>query len=87
MIDPTCAKNLKVLTEKHRLLLIERLCEGERTVSYLAESAGLRRDMASHHLIVLLKAGMVTTRKTGRFMYYALNPEVVRCDANGLAVI
>jgi ArsR family transcriptional regulator, virulence genes transcriptional regulator len=82
-----CADKLKALTDRNRLLLIHDLLGGERTVSSLAAFAGLHITMASHHLSILHKVGIVTARKTGRYVYYALNPEVARYDGNGLLAI
>jgi DNA-binding transcriptional ArsR family regulator len=73
-----CADRLKALTDPSRLRMIDALFQGEATVSSLAEVVGQQITMASHHLSVLLKAGVVTSRRDGRFVYYSLHPDVVR---------
>jgi len=72
-----CAGRLRALTDSHRLLMIDVLFQGEATVSALSSAAGLHITMASHHLSVLLKAGIVKTRRQGRFVYYSLHPDVL----------
>jgi DNA-binding transcriptional ArsR family regulator len=57
-------------------MLIAMLESGEQTVSALAGIAGLNLAMASHHLSVLLDAGIVKARRQSRFVYYSLAPGV-----------
>lgn len=73
-----CAQRVKALSDPSRLALISRLFEGEATVSELAAAAGQPVVKASHHLMALLRADIVTRTKRGRFVYYALHPDVVR---------
>lgn len=75
-----CADRLRALTDSHRLQMIDVLFRGEATVSSLSSAANLHITMASHHLSVLLKAGIVTSRRQGRFVYYSLHPDVVSFD-------
>ena len=61
-----------------RLELLDILAQGERSVERLAEAAHLTMGNASQHLQHLRRAGLVTSRKVGTTVLYALtSPEVI----------
>src|SRR6516162_4390361 len=62
----------KSLAHAHRLELLEQLAQGERNVDVLADRTGLSVANASQHLQLLRRAGMVTARRDGKFIYYRL---------------
>jgi ArsR family transcriptional regulator len=62
----------KTLGHAHRLELLEQLAQGERSVEVLAERTGLSIANASQHLQQMRRAGMVATRRDGKFVYYRL---------------
>lgn len=62
----------KMLSNPHRLALLEFLAQGERSVDALARVSGLSIANASQHLQQLRQAGLVTTRKAGQFVHYQL---------------
>jgi DNA-binding transcriptional ArsR family regulator len=66
------AEVLGLLADRTRLALLRRLAEGEADVTTLAEAGGVARPSASQHLARLRLAGLVTTRKEGRRVVYAL---------------
>lgn len=66
------AEVLALLADRTRLALLERLTEGEANVTTLAEACGVARPSVSQHLARLRLAGLVTTRKEGRRVIYAL---------------
>lgn len=76
------AEICKVLTDSKRLMLIEALRHGSRSVGALAAEAGLSLANASQHLAVLRHAGLVETRRSGTTVHYRLTePELVAaCD-------
>lgn len=55
-----------------RLQLLEFLAQGERSVDALAEMTGLSVANCSKHLQALRQAGLVTPRKEGLRVYYAI---------------
>ena len=55
-----------------RLAIIDFLKDGEQCVCDIAEFVGAKRSNVSRHLGVLLKAGIVSQRKDGLKMMYAL---------------
>lgn len=70
--------DLGVLAEPHRLLVLRHLRRGARSAGFLAQAVGMAPSLASHHLAVLLDAGLVTRRRQGHFVCYAANRPAVR---------
>lgn len=66
------AKLFRGLADPSRLLIVETLRHGEKTVSQVVEATGLSQPNASTHLACLQDCGLVTRRQAGRFAYYAL---------------
>jgi rhodanese-related sulfurtransferase/DNA-binding HxlR family transcriptional regulator len=62
----------KTLGHGHRLELLEQLAQGERAVEVLAQRTGLSTANASQHLQRLRRAGLLKTRRQGKFVYYTL---------------
>lgn len=62
----------KALGHGHRLELLEQLAQGERTVEILAQRAGLSVANASQHLQHLRRAGLLKSRRQGKYIYYML---------------
>ena len=60
------------LGHAHRLELLEQLAQGERSVEVLADRSGLSIANASQHLQHMRRAGLVTGRREGKFVYYRL---------------
>lgn len=62
----------KSLGNGKRLLLLDLLAQGERSVEALALEAGLGLTTASAHLQLLKQAGLVATRREGTRIFYDL---------------
>jgi ArsR family transcriptional regulator len=60
-----------------RLAIIDFLRHGEQCVCDIAQYVGAKRSNVSRHLGVLLKAGVVSQRKDGLKMMYALRTPCV----------
>lgn len=56
-----------------RLAIIEYLADGEQCVCDIVEHVDAQRSNVSRHLAVMLKAGVVESRKDGLKMIYSLN--------------
>lgn len=71
-----CAELLKAVADPDRLRLIQALRERSQSVSDL--SALLDKDIGnvSHHLKVLRKQELVTTRREGKMIIYSLAESV-----------
>ena len=63
---------LKALSNRHRLLIICQLIDGERSVGDLAKSLGLRDSAVSQHLALLRKDGLVSSRRDAQTIYYSI---------------
>lgn len=66
------AECLKTLAHPHRLRMIQMLLRGRYTVGELAEACSIPSHMASEHLRLLLRCGMLTAEKDGRKAYYQI---------------
>jgi ArsR family transcriptional regulator len=53
------------------------MAQGERSVDVLADRTGLSIANASQHLQHLRRAGLVTNRREGKFIYYRLTDDAV----------
>ncbi len=71
------AQLLKALADPTRLRLVSLVAaheDGEACVCELTEPLGLTQPTISHHLKVLIDAGILTREKRGVWAYYALVP-------------
>jgi ArsR family transcriptional regulator len=69
------ARRFHALADETRLRLLEQLRDGEQCVCELTEALEMGQSRLSFHLKTLKDAGVVTDRREGRWVYYALNPE------------
>lgn len=69
---------LKALSNRHRLLIICQLIEGERSVGELAEFLNLRDSTVSQHLALLRKDGLVSARREAQTIFYSISSEPAR---------
>jgi len=71
-----CARLMKALSEPARLRMVECLQSGPKSVSDIALLLEIDVPNASHHLRTMFNAGLVTTQREGKYIYYSLAPEV-----------
>ena len=71
----------KTLADVNRLRILQRLSEGEATVSELIARVGLSQPLVSWHLGSLRRAGLIQTRRVGRETVSRLIPEAFRTFA------
>jgi ArsR family transcriptional regulator len=67
----------KAVAHGHRLELLELLAQGERSVEALAGKAGLSIANTSQHLQQMRRAGIVSGRREGKFVFYQLADDAV----------
>jgi len=67
----------KTLGHPHRLELLEQLGQGERSVENLAQKARLSVANTSQHLQHLRRAGLVSARRDGKYVWYRLADDAV----------
>jgi ArsR family transcriptional regulator len=63
------------LSDETRLAVVEMLHDGERCVCDLQAALDVAQSRLSFHLKVLKDAGLVTDRKEGRWVHYALSAD------------
>jgi len=71
------ARILKALADPTRLRLVSMVAAhegGEACVCDLTDPLGLTQPTISHHLKILVEAGIFTRDKRGKWAYYALVP-------------
>src|SRR3989337_2892930 len=66
------AECLKTLAHAHRLRMVQMLLRGRYTVGELAESCGIPSHMASEHLRLMQRCGLLTSQKEGRKAFYEI---------------
>jgi DNA-binding transcriptional ArsR family regulator len=65
---------LRALNHKLRQQMIKLLDESDRmTVTEIYVKLRLEQSVASQHLAILRRAGIVVTQRDGKFIYYAVN--------------
>jgi DNA-binding transcriptional ArsR family regulator len=76
------AEILKCLAQPRRLMILDCLRSGEKSVGELAELLGLSQPNVSQHLAALRAQDIVATRREGNTIFYSLvDPRIVRaCD-------
>jgi ArsR family transcriptional regulator len=75
------ARALKVIADPARLRLlslIQAQPDGEACVCHLTEPLGLSQPTVSHHLKVLLDAGLVEREQRGSWAYFRVAPDQLR---------
>jgi len=64
----------RAFSDRTRLRILRLLQDAEMCVGDLLAVLGVPQPTASRHLAYLRKAGLVTTRREGTWVYYALTP-------------
>lgn len=64
------AECLKTLAHPHRLRMVQMLLRGRYAVGELAEACGIPSHMASEHLRLMQRSGLLSSKKEGRAVYY-----------------
>jgi ArsR family transcriptional regulator len=64
---------LQVITEPNRARIVELLGHGEHCVCDVGEALAMSPALVSHHLRVLRASGLLRERRSGRWVFYALD--------------
>jgi ArsR family transcriptional regulator, virulence genes transcriptional regulator len=75
---------LKALANRHRLMIVCQLLDGERSVGQLADFLGIRDSTVSQHLALLRKDGLVAGRRDGQTIWYAIRSNAARAVVEAL---
>lgn len=80
-IDPSTAEQaalaLKAIADPARLRILSMVAvhiDREACVCDLTKPLGLQQSTVSHHLRILVNAGLLSREKRGTWAYYSLNP-------------
>ena len=71
------AEIFHALSDETRLQLLDLLAEGEQCVCDLTDALKTGQSRLSFHLKTLKAAGLLTDRRDGRWVYYALSPDAI----------
>ncbi|MEQ1831241.1 MAG: metalloregulator ArsR/SmtB family transcription factor [Pirellula sp.] len=66
------AECLKTIAHPHRLRMIQMLLIGTYSVGELAKACDIPSHMASEHLKLLERCGLLSGRRDGRSVYYSV---------------
>ncbi len=75
---------LKSLSNRHRLLILCRLTDGEHSVGELAEFLGIRDSTVSQHLALLRRDRIISGRRDGQTIWYRIESEPARAIVSTL---
>ena len=75
-----CVEFCKALADDTRQRILAMLLEGEKCVGDIVDAFSMSQPSISHHLSVLRQIGLVSSRKEGKQVFYAINRDnVVEC--------
>lgn len=69
------ARIFKALGDENRIKILTLLHTGERCACRLQEALNISQPTLSHHMRILLDAGLISARKDGKWIYYTLSEE------------
>ena len=67
------ARVFKAMSDENRLKILELLRKRDYNASELLEQMDFGQSTLSHHMGILQNAGVVQSRKNGKWIYYSLN--------------
>lgn len=75
-----CVEFCKALADPTRQKILEMLLEEEKTVSEIVEAFDLSQPTVSHHLDILSRYDLVSSRREGKQIIYRTNQDsVISC--------
>ena len=75
-----CVEFCKALADDTRQQILGMLKDGEMCVSDIVAAFNMSQPTISHHLSILKQFGLVTSRKEGKQVFYAIDHDnVVEC--------
>src|SRR3954469_21903507 len=84
----TLARMFKALGDPTRVKLLSMIAaaeDGEACICDMTEPVGLSQPTVSHHMKLLVEAGLATREQRGRWAYFRVVPSVLRSLAGALA--
>jgi ArsR family transcriptional regulator len=77
----TLARMFKAISDPTRVRLLSMIAaapEGEACICDMTAPVGLTQPTVSHHMKVLVEAGLATREQRGKWAYYRVAPDVLR---------
>lgn len=68
-------ETFKALSDMNRLQILEMLSCGEMCACDIVDGLNLSQPTISHHMKILQGAGIITSEKRGKWMFYSINQE------------
>jgi ArsR family transcriptional regulator len=65
----------RALSDENRVRILEMLCAGEQCACVLLEGMSINQPTLSYHMKILCESGIVKSRRSGKWNYYAIDPE------------
>jgi ArsR family transcriptional regulator, arsenate/arsenite/antimonite-responsive transcriptional repressor len=66
---------LKALGDPHRQNILRLLARQEMGACEIIQAIGLAQPTIAHHLRILKQAGLISSQKEGKFVFYTLNKD------------
>jgi ArsR family transcriptional regulator len=67
------ARVFKAFCDENRLVILEMLQSGEKCACVLLEKLNITQPTLSHHMKILVESGIVSARKEGKWIHYAIS--------------
>ena len=64
----------KAFCDENRIRILKLLASGEKCACRLLDELDISQPTLSHHMKLLCNCGLVSGRKEGKWMHYAINP-------------
>jgi ArsR family transcriptional regulator len=71
------AERFKVMSDPMRLLILNKLQDGELSVSQIVEQTSASQPNISKHLKILQNSGLVASRREGNLIFYRIADESI----------
>ena len=82
-----CTAFCKALADDTRQQILQMLMKKEMSVGDIVDSFNMSQPSISHHLSLLKQFGLVTSRKEGQKVFYAINRErAIECCGRLIAI-
>ena len=76
----------KALGDENRIQILQYLMNGERCACYLLRDLDITQSTLSYHMKILASTGIVTVRRSGTWMHYSINEEMIDAVVEGMSV-
>jgi len=70
--------SLKALGDPHRQNILRLLARQEMGACEIIQAIGLAQPTIAHHLKILKQAGLISSQKEGKFVFYTLNKDELK---------